>query len=86
MENLIKGWLLSLMGLAGIIIIGVHITGVYEFPNPKFLQKEWQIYIGLIASFGLMLLPKTKLEVYIDVIVAAAVDLVKSIFKKKSDA
>lgn len=79
--NIIKGYITSLLGLAGVILIGLHLSGIYEFPNPEFLSKEWEAGIGLLICFGLFILPYGKIESFIE-------DMVKTvigIFKKKAE-
>lgn len=77
MENLLKGYLTSILGLIGILAIGAHETGFFEFPNPDFLNKEWESLIALIICFGLFRLPSSKIEAFIDSLVQSVVDRFK---------
>lgn len=79
MENLLKGWVLSLMGLVGIFVIAAHATGFFVFPNPKALSTTTESVVGLIVCFSLLLFPKTKIEGYIE----SMMGVVVNIFKKK---
>lgn len=79
MENLLKGWVLSLIGLIGILAIIAHSTGYLKFPNPDALSTTTESVIGLIVSFSLMLFPKTKIEGYVE----SMMGVVVNIFKKK---
>ncbi len=81
MENIIKGWLLSAIGLLGIVVTILHATGVYELPNPEILDSTWEVTIALIVCFSLFLLPKTKIEKAVESLFSTIVNL----FKKKYD-
>lgn len=75
MENIIKGWVLSLIGLIGAIGILLHWTGYLALPNPKALDTNTECIIGLLVSGAFFALPKTKLDQWIT-------DGVQSIFDK----
>lgn len=66
MQNLIKGYITSVLGLLGIVAIGLHWTGVLEFPNPEFLDKQSEIVIAFILCAGLFVLPYSKIEAVIE--------------------
>ena len=55
LENLFKGWALSIIGLIGIIFITLHVTGVYVFPNPAFLNSTTEVLIGFTICFALLI-------------------------------
>lgn len=82
MENIVKGWALTLIGLIGVVGILLHWTGFYEMPNPDFLSKTWEIVIALIICTGLAVFPRTKIEVYLEVLFSAVIAL----FKKKTES
>jgi len=77
MQNLIKGYITSLLGLIGVIAIGLHASGYYEFPNPEFLDKDTEVCIAIAICFGLFLLPYTKIESIIENVVNFIVDKFK---------
>lgn len=79
LENTIKGWVTSLAGIIGVILITLHATGVYEFPNPAILHKSWQIGIGYLICGGLFFIPYNKIESYFE----RAWDLLLGLFRKK---
>ncbi len=81
MENLLKGWVLSLMGFIGIVAIAAHSTGFFVFPNPDILDNTYEAVIGLIVCFSLLLFPKTKIEALIE----SMMGVVVNIFTKKKD-
>lgn len=77
MENLIKGYITSLIGLIGIVAIGLHLSGVLEFPNPDFLDKETEAGIALIGCIGLFILPYSKIEAMVESIINFIIDKFK---------
>lgn len=79
MENLIKGYLTSFMGLICSIAIILHWSGLYEFPNPDFLDKPYEIVIALIVNGGLFMLPYSKIESMVESIW----NILLGVFKKK---
>jgi hypothetical protein len=78
MENLVKGWLTSLIGFAGILVLGGELLGFFSLPNPLGLSVYLKYGIGVPVCFGLFLMPKDKITEMVETIVS-------SIFKKKSE-
>lgn len=66
MQNLIKGYITSILGLLGVIAIFLHGSGFFEFPNPDFLDKQSEITIALIVCAALFILPYSKIESIIE--------------------
>lgn len=79
LENTIKGYVLSLLGLTGLVAIGLHALGLYEFPNPDFMNKGWEVATGILLCFGLFLMPKSKIEAFVE----SGWNLLIGMFKKK---
>ena len=84
-ENIIKGWLLSAIGLLGIVITMLHATGVYELPNPEILNSAWEVAIALVVCFSLFLLPKTKIEKAVESLFGVVVSMFKNGNSKAND-
>jgi hypothetical protein len=85
LENIIKGWVLSLIGLAGFILVVLHASGFYEFPNPEFLDKTYEVVIAFIVCIGFFILPKTKIDLVIEKLLNRVVDLFTGSKKKESN-
>lgn len=86
MENLVKGYVTSLIALIGLILIALHVMGFYEFPNPQFLDKGYEAGIGALLCFGLFFIKRSLLESWIEEIYGALKNIVIKIFNRKSDA
>jgi len=82
MENILKGWVLSLIGLAGVIGTIAHYFGFYEFPRSGVMEKGYESLIALIVSGALFALPKTKIDTWIE----SASNKVVGSFTGKKDA
>lgn len=74
LENTIKGWVLSAIGLLGLVAVIAHATGFYELPNPDILSKTYECVIAGIFCFALFLLPKTKIDTAIEKLFTWAID------------
>lgn len=85
LENAIKGYMLSLIGLVVFFAILAHGTGFYEFPNPTILHKGWEIGLGLLLSFGLIVFPKSKIESFVEQGWAILLGLFKNKVDKKEE-
>lgn len=82
-ENAIKGWVLSTIGLIGIVVTCLHWSGVWRLPNPEALSTSTECAISLITSFALFGLKKTKIDVLVEDFLQAVIDRFKS---EKKDA
>lgn len=82
MENLIKGWVFSAVGLAVFIATILHYFGFLTFPKPTALDNDYACVISLIVSAACFSFPKTK----IDDAIGQAFALVWSKFFGKKDA
>ncbi len=65
-ENIIKGWVLSAIGLTGAVVIILHWTGLWVLPNPKALDTNTEAITGLLICGALFGLPKTKIDLWIE--------------------
>lgn len=74
MENLIKGWITSIMGLAGMIATFLHGFGIYEFPTPGYIGKGYECLLAFCLSLALFILPKSRIEALIDKVVTKKSD------------
>lgn len=81
MENLIKGWITSVIGLAGVLITILHYFGIVKLPNPAALSNTWESVIAAILSLGFFMMPYTKIESAVE---SAWGSLLK-LFNKKVD-
>lgn len=79
MENLVKGWFTSGLGIVLIILGIVHVFGFYEMPNPEIMDTYWKKGLYFLISFSLFLFSKTKIETVLESLVSSVV----SLFKKK---
>ncbi len=77
MENVIKGWFLTLIGFIGVIAIIAHASGFYVFPNPEFFNTKTEVSIGLLICFALVVFKKTKIETYIEEFLKPIIDFIK---------
>jgi len=70
MQNIIKGWITSLLGLCIMIATCVYFFGLVDFPHPDNVPKDTQIAIAFAVGLALFLVPSTfieeRLKKYID--------------------
>lgn len=79
--NRFKSGLSSLLGVIGMIAIVMHMTGIYKFPNPNFMNDWWEMGIGMIVCGGLFYLKDSEIA---DFIRQAWWSLL-NLFKKKAE-
>ncbi len=82
LENTIKGWITSLAGAIGVVLITLHAFGIYEFPNPKLLEKGWQVGIGYLVCGGLFFIKYGKIEAFFESAWSTVWETFVSLFKK----
>jgi hypothetical protein len=61
MKNIIKGYITSLLGLAGIILTVLYFFGFLDLPTgyvPKFVE----LGLALLISISLFVLPQSAIE------------------------
>lgn len=81
MENVVKGWFLTGLGVILTTLGLVHLSGFYVMPNPELLDAPWKVGIYFLVALCLVVFPKTKIESWLEAIAQSAF----SIFKKKSE-
>lgn len=82
MENIIKGWLTSLLGLAGAIITVLHYFGVVSLPNPEALSTAWETVLAAIISLGFFMIPYSKIEAFVE----SAWEILLKMLNKRNDS
>jgi hypothetical protein len=81
MENVIKGWFTTSLGIILVIAGLLHVFGIYRMPNPELMDNYWKIGLYFLISFSLALFSKSKIEIWLEDIAKA----VFGIFKKKAE-
>lgn len=82
MENLIKGWVFSTIGLVVFIATLLHYFGYLVFPKPTALDNDYACIISLLISICCFSYPKTKIDEYL----GQAIGSVWNKFFPKKDA
>lgn len=76
MENVIKGWVTSLIGLVGMIATFLHATGIYPMPSTGLISNLTECIIGFLVSLALFILPKSRIEALVDKVISRKSDQV----------
>jgi hypothetical protein len=62
MNNIIKGWITTILGLAIMVVDVLFYFGVIELPEAEAVGKPMEILIAFGIGLSLFLIPATKLE------------------------
>lgn len=74
MENLVKGWVTSTIGLLIMLATAAHFFGIYDFPSTGQLSKPVESAISFCVGLALFIVKKSVLE-----------EQAEKIIKRKSD-
>lgn len=74
MNNILKGWITSIIGLSLMVGTGLHFFGVYKFDHPDKISEPVALCISFVVGMAMFFIPSTKLE-----------EIVEGLVKRKSD-
>jgi|GEM_PF-3547751 hypothetical protein len=80
-DNIIKGWITSMVGLCIWLGVIAHWTGYLKFPNPEFLSNTAENVIAIIVGIAFFRIPYSKMEYSIELLW----DSIVGLFKRKAD-
>jgi len=81
MQNIVKGWATTIIGLAMIALSLLHFYGIVHLPAPEGISAETQLAVGFTVGLILFLLPGGVIEGGLTKILQGFVNL----FTKKTE-